>query len=582
MANVYERAERIQRNLKLSSDNVELMDCYYLCANKQHIEELRVNDHQVIWGRRGTGKTTLLKAFAYDVNNMKYDPEIIAMYIVMARVIPTKEEIEKLTGDGSSLAVYIFSKLINEICKELESLYSSRSSVMEPMAEEHFLVSFYELQDYLKIYQTVTQGGQLKIDSLKSKEIKKEISKDIGVNVNVSKGVAGAFVSALKKDNKIKNVKESYALDGTIEFKLETQVIGEYIIKMLDALGISFTYICLDEYSEIDKVSEYSIQSKVAQLIKQVFFKNPRYSVKIATIWHRSKLHSRGGNQVEGIEYQQDIFAGPDLDIMFMENNADIINYFKEVLINTYLMGEEINEEEKSALSDYFEANIFGTVGFSHLICGSQGVSRSFVILVKAYLQRFLKRKRGPVKIGRVYEIIKHQYLEDVRNKIPYYTLYKVIDKFIVEKTCRYFLIRREDYDRCKTLFNYLTAKGVFIQLPGHLTDKRLRDEYRLFIIHYGSYLDALESESFKRGRRTLEDDAKLEASETLIPEYDIELINKPELYTVYIPEDIEKEIFCMNCEKIFVSDVKGDKVECPYCHHEVLRFAEFMEEISL
>ena len=71
------------------------------------------------------------------------------------------------------------------------------------------------------------------------------------------------------------------------------------------------------------------------------------YSVKIATIWNRSKLHSRGGNRIEGIEYQQDIFAGPDLDIMFMENNTDIINYFKEMLVNTYLMGLDINPEEK-------------------------------------------------------------------------------------------------------------------------------------------------------------------------------------------------------------------------------------------
>ncbi len=63
MNTVYDIADRIKNNLKLTSDNVDMFDCYYLCANKQHIEELQDKNHQIIWGRRGTGKTTLLKAF---------------------------------------------------------------------------------------------------------------------------------------------------------------------------------------------------------------------------------------------------------------------------------------------------------------------------------------------------------------------------------------------------------------------------------------------------------------------------------------------------------------------------------------
>ena len=453
MANVYERATQILRNLKMSSDNIDMIDCYYLCANKQQLEELNVSDHQVIWGRRGTGKTTLLKAFTYDINYLQHEPSIIAMYIVMARVIPTKDEIDILTGDGSSLAVYVFSKLIDEICKELESVYNTRCGAMEGAAEERFLKTFYELQDYLKIYQTYIQGGELTIDNLKSDEIKKEIGHELGAEIKASKGILSSCINFFKRRSQTTNNKQSFSITGKLTFKLETQVISKLIVQMLDALGISLTYICLDEYSEIDKISEYSIQSKVAQLIKQVFFKNSMYSVKIATIWNRSKLHARGGNRVEGIEYQQDIFAGPDLDIMFMESNADVTNYFKEVLVNTYLMGNEIKLEERNALADYFETDIFGKGGLRHLICGSQGVSRAFVILVKTYLQRFIKDRKGAVGLGKIYEIIKHQYLEDVRNKIPYYSLYKAIDKFIAENLCRYFLVTREDYNRCKVQF---------------------------------------------------------------------------------------------------------------------------------
>lgn len=582
MSKLYEIANRISANCKLSSDNLNPIDCYYLCANKQHIEDLRTKDHQVIWGRRGTGKTTLQKAFVYDINYLQQDPATVAIYIILASIIPTNEEISLLTGDGSSLAVYIFSKLVNQISKELEGIYNIRSMTMEDSSEEKFIKAYDELQDYLTVYQTYVQGGELSIDNLKSNEMKKEIGHEISADIKGSWNLFDICANFFRKHGRTSNSRQSFALSGKLNFRLETQIISTYIKLMLDALGISFMYICLDEYSEIDKISEYSIQSKVAQLIKQVFFKNAMYSVKIATIWNNSKLHSRGGNRIEGIEYKQDIFPGPDLDIMFMENNIDIINYFKEILVNTYLLGEEVTAKEKDGLSDYFEQNIFGRIGFRHLVCGSQGVSRAFVILVKEYLQRFLKDKSGLVKQKAVYELIKHQYLEDVRSKIPYYSLYKEIDAFVTEKLCRYFLITRKDYHRCKSLIHYLAARGLFMQLPGQLTDRRIRDKYKLFVIHYGSYLDALESSNYKSGRKKLEEDGKLEADGMLVPEFSPELMANPELYTVIIPDQIEKEVFCTNCGEMFISDDRGDRVKCPYCEQEIIRYADFIDEVTL
>lgn len=582
MANIYERASQILSNLKLTSDNVEMADCYYLCANKQHIVDLLSREHQIIWGRRGTGKTTLMKAFTYNINYILQDPNSVAIYIVMAKAIPTEEEIATLTGDGSSLAIYVFSKLISRICEGLEEIYNVRAGAIDLDADQKFLYAFYKLQDYLDIYQTYIQGGELSVDNLKSTEIKKELRHEVGAKINATESIFSFCLNLFRNKNKASNYKQSFAITGKVQFVLETEVISSLVSKMLDALGITLAYICLDEYSEMDKISEFSIQSKVAQLIKQVFFKDFRYSVKIATIWSRSRLHTRGSNRVEGIEYQQDIFEGPDLDIMFMEHNVDVIRYFKEVLVNTYLMGRDVEDNEKNALSDYIESKIFSDIGLRHIICGSQGISRAFVVLAKTYLQHFIKEKNGPVKLGTVYEIIKHHYLEDVRNKIPYYTLYKSVDKYLSHNLCRYFLLTRDDYNRCKSLVKYLASRGVFMQMPGHLTDREIRDEYKLFVVHYGNYLDALESASYRRGRKTLDVDAKLEADGMLVPEYSCDLIDSPETYTVHIPENAENEAYCTECRKIIVDNNSGNRVICPDCGHEMLRFGEFVDEVAL
>lgn len=579
---VYKIANRISGNLKMTSDNVEMADCFFLCANKQQIEDLMIRDHQVIWGRRGTGKTTLLKAFTYKVNNLGHDSTIIALYIVMAKVIPTEDEINILTDDGSSLAVYVFTKLIHELCKELESLYNERTEAMSRELDEMFLTNYYELQDYLELYQTYVRGGELNLNKLRSSAIKEETKKETSAGIDTPERVLNFFANVFKKKNKVYENRDYFEVTGKLSFRLETQLISEWVDKMMSSLGISLAYICLDEYSEIDKVSEFSIQSKVAQLIKQVFFKRTRYSVKIATIWNRSKLHQRGGNRVEGIEYQQDIFAGPDLDIMFMENNIDILNYFKEILINTYLMNEVVEEKERNAQADYIEETIFGESGLRHLICGSQGVSRAFVILVKEYLKRFIKEKSGPVKSGVVYEIIKHQYMEDVRSKVPYYSLYEAVETFVSDKQCRYFLIRREDYERCRTLIKYLASRAVFMQLPGHLTNRKLRNKYKLFIIHYGSFLDALDSYSFLNGRKKFDEDSKLEKDDMLLPQYANDLIENPDKYTVSIPKNAENEIYCTKCHRIFVDQEHENSVCCPYCDSRISRFDQFICEVAI
>ena len=582
MYNIYEQASVILGNLKLTSDNVDMSDCYFLCANKEHIQDLQTRDHQVIWGRRGTGKTTLLKAFTYSTNYVLQNPDNISLYIVMAKAIPTSEEIGSLTGDGSSLTVYVFSKIIAQINSELEKVYNERAGALGPDEEKKFSSAYCELEDYLKIYQTCVKGGIFSVDNLKSNEAKQELRKERGTKIHANESILEVWLNWFNNKNKSSNTKQSYAVTGKIQFILETEIISKLITQMLDALNISLAYICLDEYSEMDKVSEYSIQSKVAQLIKQVFFKSPRFSVKIATIWSHSKLHSRGSNRIEGIEHQQDIFSGPDLDIMFMTHNSDIIGYFKEVLVNTYLLGQSIKDEEKQALSDYIESHIFTKAGLKHIICGSQGVSRSFVILAKEYLQRFIKEKNGPVNLSAVYDIIQNQYLENVRNKIPYYTLYRVIDKYVSRNLCRYFLISRSDHERCKSLIKYLSSRGVFMQMPGHLTPRDIRDDYKMFVVHYGNYLDALGSHSFRKGRKTLGEDAKLEEDGLLVPEYDIDLIDFPEKYTITIPDGIENESYCTKCCKIVKDNLIGVRLTCPECGNKILRFAEFIDEVGI
>ena len=583
MSNVYEIASRLLSSIKLTSDNLGMNECYFRCAGRQHLDELRAIEPQVIWGRRGTGKTTLLKAFTYDINSVSRDPSIISIYIVMAKIIPTGEEIRTITEDGSGLAVYVFSKIVYQISEELEKEFNNRSNTLERYAEEKFTEAFCGLQDYIDSYQKFVHGGECSVDDSKSRETKKEMSREGELSGNFKLKIASLLGKILKKKTNISTSKTGFSITGKLQFNLETQMINKYITNMLNALGVSLAYICLDEYSEMDKISEYSIQSKVAQLIKQVFFKTPMFSVKIATVWNKTKLHSKGGTHIQGIEYTQDIFPGPDLDIMFMVDNIEVLGYFKEVLINAYFISVNATEKEKSALADYLVNEIFGEHCFNQIICGSQGVSRSFMILVQRYLQKFIRIKNGKLKSIDVYEMIKQHYIEDVRYKISLaYSVYKSINTYVTDKQCRYFLITRSDYKRCNTIIKYLASRGLMMQIPGQNTDRRIRDDYKLFVIHYGSYLDALDVQKYKKARKILELDAQLDEDNSVIPKYDDELLSNPDKYTVVIPEDAENEIVCSHCQTFFIEKSTDLRIECPKCHTKMLRFEAFIDDVAI
>ena len=50
----------IRNSLYFNSDNLSDEVCFYLCANKELLNILVDTENQLVFGKRGTGKTTLL------------------------------------------------------------------------------------------------------------------------------------------------------------------------------------------------------------------------------------------------------------------------------------------------------------------------------------------------------------------------------------------------------------------------------------------------------------------------------------------------------------------------------------------
>ncbi|MBQ3013115.1 MAG: hypothetical protein IJD74_06210 [Clostridia bacterium] len=572
-------AKQIFDNFIMSSDVVSYEDCYQLCADKSQINMLMGSDHQVIWGRRGTGKTTLQKAFTHYVNNVQSDSSLRSIYVMIAKMIPTTQELDITGNEDKTLPVYIFSKFLAEVISQLEQIYNQKN--LKKKDDDRFIRNYVDVVDIINNYRKKLMGLTITVNETQAVETQKGVGYNFGVDTNISPFLLNIDSNIKSKFEKTYRHNHSLSIQGALNFSIETQAISEKMENMITALGISRLYICIDEYAEMDKVSEFSVQSAVAQLIKQVFFKSPFFSIKISTIWNHSKLHDRGENKIQGIEYKHDIFPGPDLDIMFMKNNNDVIRYFKNLLLNTYALNHNVPVHDFAALGDFFENHIFGAKNLRCLICGSQGISRTFVVMAKQYLSAFLEGNGEPLKISTVYDMIKNQYIENVRIKIPHLMIDDCIQEFIYERKCRYFLISRNDYQRCKSTIKQLSTMGAFIQLPSHLTAARIRGKYKLFIINYGYYLEVMEESSRKKGIKILSEDGSLTFEDMLFPPCPEDLLNNPKDYCVTFPINSENEVYCPKCQKSFIAEKSKKIVDCD-CGNKIYKFNYFSEIVAL
>lgn len=290
-------------NTKETSDNLTNFECYRLCANKEHLEQLARKTPQVVWGRRGTGKTTLFKAFTYYINDLKSVSNSLSVYIMMSDLIPTKEELLKIKDINAELPIYIFKKLLLTLTEKLIAHYNAFEHYLNKNEKDRFADIYISLDDSIRL------GKEKIVEITKHERFEDEnaTAKAIALDISPSPSLIDT-IKARFLFNKKNNSSQKTNVSKEIHFYIETTDIKEKLTELLNLLRIDCLFICLDEYSDIGKIPVYQIQSQLAQLIKQVFFKSSKFAVKIATIWNESKLATRNAQGPFGIEYKEDIF----------------------------------------------------------------------------------------------------------------------------------------------------------------------------------------------------------------------------------------------------------------------------------
>ena len=461
------------------SDKDKLIDTFVDIGNI--FDVLSSNDHQVIFGRRGTGKTHIL----YYLLHYIYNANDIGIYV-------------DLTNLGSSNSVYSDASLpISERGTRL---------LVDTLAE-----IYNGLLDY------ITGNNNLDLNSLDWRLFDRFADSFTHVKVEGSISTIATSANSISQTNYADAAASTDGLSLRLSREKQRHHTAEYterrdgaevhyihfgevvsaLRELTSALSDKRIWILLDEWSNIP----IELQPMLADLFRRTFMTINNVIVKIAAIDHRSNfiITKSRGNYL-GLELGADISADVNLDeyLVVDVNYTHAIDFYKNLFYKHILntdhaknAGLAFNRPDELISKLFTQHNTF-----VELVKASEGVPRDAInIAIKA--AQVSGNGDNKISIPNVREAARQWYLNDkeatVRSREKAYMLLQwVIDKVIKHRRARAFLL---EVGKADQLIDFLFDSRVLHILKRNVsTHDRPGHRYDVYKIDYGCYVDLIST----------------------------------------------------------------------------------------
>lgn len=467
----------------IRAEKIDYSSYLELYSGGENIRNINNVNNSVIYGRRGSGKTHLLKALSEEIMNNFSTDKIFPVYIDLRRIIP----LISTSSDSQDVnAVLIFKYIMQEVSFNLyqnlpqileANEFDSKNDLLFDSKLEHLKTLFSEL--YLEF-----DGRELKKTS--DLTVSEEEVKSINGGVEISKS-PNLKVSAGSSTKETKQTE----LRMHISILHMTNVIEEII----SSLDLRFIMVMLDEWSEISK----DTQPALAEIIKKTF-SAINVVTKIAAIPNRTNLGFKNDNKFYGLEDGGDIFGYHlDLRYVFEVNKNQTRDFFNDLL---YKHLSSIDKAEVDALikkekktKESFINILFANVALNEILIACAGIPRDFMNLFLNSYDRFMLSStstalRISVKNLRAanaewYEKDKKEQVD--KNEIERNLLTQIVQEVIEKKKSMHFLIP-EKYSNNKHIQNLIDFRVIHLRKSGYSHQDHVGISYNVYSVDYGCY----------------------------------------------------------------------------------------------
>jgi hypothetical protein len=352
-------------------------------------EMLEARQHQIIYGRRGTGKTHLLRLVELRLRESFIEGGILPVYVNGSQL---NQELSIVSANPALVALAIYVEVMKHIGAELSSFVYDLNQAnfwdrivggKKSQAEKHADAIAVTLHDVLTSGQIrVLPTGDVSEEATSLAETSKRVA--AGALVRIDPRNLGWAIKAGAEAER--NTKSSSLMTRNIhgEVILPFSQVSFELERLLDLLGKASLHILFDEWSEIDK--DPQVQPYLAEMLRRTASAVPGMYLKLACIPGRTTLATPITEHVMnpiGLEEGDDIHADVDLDkIAFSGESIDQLVPFFMAMIQRHV-GASVEWVRNTSFTHFeiiLTSLIFsGTSSFAELCQASGGVPRDFI-----------------------------------------------------------------------------------------------------------------------------------------------------------------------------------------------------------
>lgn len=454
---------------------------------------LSSHDHQIIFGRRGTGKTHALLYLA-ETARQRGD---VAAYIDMRTIGSTGGLYADTSLALSERATRLLADTLSAVHEELLGAAVERDdldlSQLGPRLDQ--LAN--------SITEVVVTGP---VEEEKIVENSSEASRSWGIEFSAELSAAGLAtqLGGQSKENELGRTRSMAS--GERRHRVHFGAVGSALSRIISAISPKRLWILVDEWS----VVPVELQPYLADFIRRALFPLQRATVKIAAIEQRSSFQIAGpaGDYV-GVELGADASADLHLDdfMVFDNDAARATQFFRELLFKHYKAVEaEVGVTDGPSNSQEFVQMVFTQKNsFEELVNAAEGVPRDAINVLGVSAQRSIA---DPISVPNVRAAAKAWYQRDKETAVSANSkakslLYWIVDKVIAHRRARAFLLRSgERHPLIDALFDARVLHLVKRSVSAHDQPGVRYDVYK---IDYGCYVDLLTTQRAPQGLLALD-----------------------------------------------------------------------------
>jgi hypothetical protein len=447
------------------------------------LPQLNNTNHQIFYGRRGTGKTHVIKVLE---THLKEDNHNTIVYID-CRTLGSTSQFTDQDLPISKRCLALFRDILLCMYHELlEHIVQEPSENAEQAMEE---------ADHLAQLITVPLNI-FKMEKLTTQEESTSNSKDdISVNsaINPTPHDVKIAFARERRNTQAERQEAQYVVDT--EDKIIFPELQRCLKKVLD-LAKTRLYLLIDEWSSLPQ----DIQPYLAEFLKRGFLPISSATLKIAALEYRCRFSENiRGNRI-GFELGPEIATATDLDdyFVFDRNPNKIVDVYLDILLKhlaSELEENYLSREYSISNTRQFSSRLFTEhKTFEELARASEGVIRDLINIFTLAFFHAQRRDRTSIDKKAIlesaqqwFEQDKAQYLDDHLQEV----LRRIVDEVIGNRRARAFLLPRQ-LEKNVVVQKLFDARVLHHLKRGYADKDNPGLRYNIYAIDYGTYVDLI------------------------------------------------------------------------------------------